>query len=101
MKVTYIGHSGFLVETSGCSLLFDYYQGQIPRLRQDTPLFVFVSHSHSDHFNPEIFSIKGPDTIHYIISREISLRKRYNITVEYLIAFPERRSYYELFKRKL
>ena len=74
MKVTYIGHSGFLVETSGCSLLFDYYQGEIPRLRQDKPLFVFVSHRHSDHFNPEIFSIKGPDTIHYIISRDV---KRY------------------------
>ena len=72
MKVTYIGHSGFLVETSGCSLLFDYYQGEIPRLRQDKPLFVFVSHRHSDHFNPEIFSIKGPDTILNNIPRYVN-----------------------------
>lgn len=71
MKVTYIGHSGFLVETSSCSLLFDHYQGEIPRLREDKPLFVFVSHRHGDHFNPEIFSIKGPAIIHYIISRDV------------------------------
>ena len=50
MKVTYISHSGFLIETKNCLFLFDYYEGKIPPLSQEKPLFIFVSHWHSDHF---------------------------------------------------
>ena len=32
MKITYINHSGFLVETENCYYVFDYYKGEIPRL---------------------------------------------------------------------
>lgn len=70
MKVTYIGHSGFLAEFSHCCCLFDYYKGKIPALAMDKPLFVFVSHRHQDHFNPEIFQITGPREIHYILSSD-------------------------------
>ena len=31
MRVTYLGHSGFLLEMEDALLLFDYYQGQSPR----------------------------------------------------------------------
>ena len=74
MKVTYIGHSGFLAEFSHCCCLFDYYEGKIPDLDKDKPLFIFVSHRHQDHFNPEIFHITGPGKIHYILSSDT---KRY------------------------
>lgn len=74
MKVTYIGHSGFLIHWPECSWLFDYYEGTLPELEEDKPLFVFVSHRHEDHFNPEIFSIKGPREIIYILSADV---KRY------------------------
>lgn len=70
MRITYIGHSGFLAEFSHCCCLFDYYQGEIPATDEDKPLFVFVSHRHQDHFNPEIFHITGPKEIHYILSSD-------------------------------
>ena len=70
MKVTYIGHSGFLIESGSCCCLFDYYQGEIPSLPEDKPLYIFVSHRHQDHFNPEIFQIAGPKEIHYILSQD-------------------------------
>lgn len=54
MKITYLGHSGYLVELCDCYCLFDYYVGTIPEL-SEKPLFVFVSHQHQDHYNPEIF----------------------------------------------
>ena len=70
MRITYIGHSGFLAEFSHCCCLFDYYQGEIPATDEDKPLFVFVSHRHQDHFNPKIFHITGPKEIHYILSSD-------------------------------
>lgn len=62
MTIDYLGHSGFLAETEGALLLFDYYRGGLAPLDAKPggkPLFVFVSHAHPDHFNPEIFSLAG------------------------------------------
>jgi len=72
MKITYLGHSGFLVELKDCAFLFDYYNGELPELSTDTTLYTFVSHSHYDHFNNEIFSLisKYPN-ITYILSHDI------------------------------
>lgn len=70
MKVTYISHSGFLAELPDCTWLFDYYEGEVPAVRPDKPLFVFVSHWHSDHFNPDIFSMFQAREIHYILSSD-------------------------------
>ena len=55
MQVTYIHHSGFLVETHRFYYLFDYEKGPLPVMDTDKPIFVFSSHSHYDHYNPEIF----------------------------------------------
>ena len=57
MRVTFIGHSGFLVETATAYFLFDYFHGGIPALDRDKPLVVFASHKHQDHYNPEIFNL--------------------------------------------
>lgn len=60
MRIDYLGHSGFFVETDSVMLLFDYYYGDLSFLRQkpdEKSLFVFASHAHADHFNPEIFSL--------------------------------------------
>lgn len=72
MLVTYIGHSGFLVELENCYLLFDYYKGSIPELNPGKKLFVFASHKHADHYNPEIFKLheKHPD-MEFILSSDI------------------------------
>lgn len=76
MKITYIGHSGFLVEAEDCLFLFDYYQAErengFPTLPETKRLYVFVSHFHSDHFNPEIFTILHSHLdIRYILSADI------------------------------
>lgn len=72
MKITYIDHSGFLVELESCCLLFDYWKGEIPPINKK--LFVFASHSHSDHYNPEIFSLREGFDVTYILSSDIKRR---------------------------
>lgn len=78
MKITYIYHSGFLVETEECYYLFDYYRGNLPVLDKDKPIFVFCSHAHQDHYNKKIFSIlekQGMRQITAVLSKDISPRK--------------------------
>lgn len=53
--VTYVEHSGFLLELDDRALLFDYYKGDIPHT--DKPLYIFSSHRHHDHFNRKIMEI--------------------------------------------
>lgn len=72
MKVTYISHSGFSVELPSATLLFDYYKGQMPDFPADKPIFVFSSHSHGDHFVPQVFDLaKKYPHVHYIFSHDI------------------------------
>ena len=59
MKITYIHHSSFLVETEENYFLFDYFEGKLPQLKEDKPLLVFASHRHGDHFSPVIFELAG------------------------------------------
>ncbi len=35
MKITYINHSGFLLETKDCYYIFDYYKGELPHLDKE------------------------------------------------------------------
>lgn len=75
MKVTYIHHSCFLVETDRCYYLFDYQMGDLPALDITKPIFVLSSHGHSDHYNPEIFSLleaSGMQHVHAILSDDIT-----------------------------
>ncbi len=76
MNITYIGHSGFLMEWENCYWLFDFYTGEIPALAPKKRLIVFVSHKHGDHFNPEIFHLADqyPDVL-YVISSDIKIVK--------------------------
>ena len=55
MKITYLDHSGFLVESTTCYLLFDFVKGNLPTLQQDKPLYIFASHFHADHFSKRIY----------------------------------------------
>ena len=72
MKITYIAHSGFLVELAHTLFLFDYYQGEIPALPPEKPLYVFASHRHPDHFNPEIFDLaRGRENAFFVLSHDI------------------------------
>lgn len=55
MKITYIGHSGFAVETEKSVYIFDYFKGELPDIPAEKPVIVFASHSHPDHYNPQVF----------------------------------------------
>lgn len=75
MKITYIGHSGFLVEMEDAYFLFDYYQGEIPALNPQKDVVVFVSHKHPDHYNSEIFGLLGQyPHVRYILSHEVPVK---------------------------
>lgn len=81
MRLTYIFHSGFAIETDRCILIFDYWmdpEGIVPQLlKTEKPVYVFSSHFHEDHFNREIFSWRqtGSDII-YILSKDILKHRR-------------------------
>lgn len=77
MKVTFICHSCFLVETAECYYLFDYYKGELPALETEKPLLVFVSHSHQDHYNPAVFAMlrqMGMEKVGAIFPNDIKLK---------------------------
>lgn len=82
MTVTYIYHSCYLIEFEEFSILFDFYK-DVRRedgsywvkdylLNRKGDLYVLCSHSHYDHFSPEILAWKEQKkNIHYIFSREL------------------------------
>lgn len=72
MKVTYIQHSGFMVEFEECVLVFDYYKGLLPSVSKDKKLYVFSSHHHHDHFEHAIFEWEREyPKVSYILSDDI------------------------------
>ncbi len=79
VKVKFIGHSGFLVETGGRFLLFDLYKDEAGVLSQGLPFegagAVFVSHSHGDHFNPKVFGLGVTGSTSFIIDEGVRAPK--------------------------
>ena len=76
MKVTFIQHSCFLVETERFYYLFDYEKGHLPELDVNKPIYVLASHGHYDHYNSDIFSVlkqSGMKCIHGILSDDIKI----------------------------
>lgn len=83
MKVTYIYHSCYLLEFEDFIVVIDFFKDVIKEdenifwikdytLNQDKELYVFSTHSHGDHYNPEILTWKSiKNDIHYIFSKEI------------------------------
>ena len=76
MNVTYIHHSGFLVETERFYYLFDYEKGSLPEMDAEKPILVLSSHSHGDHYNPQIFPLlekAGMRQIRAVLSNDIEV----------------------------
>ncbi|MGM0397199.1 MAG: MBL fold metallo-hydrolase [Bacillota bacterium] len=70
IKVEYIYHSGYTIETEKYFMVFDYFKGDIAL--PEKPVVVFVSHSHPDHFNDDIFMwTLASNDITYILSDDI------------------------------
>lgn len=72
MKVTYIKHSCFLVDSGEALILFDYFGGRLPELRKEAPLYVMSSHGHGDHFTEDVFKLTEihPE-VHFLLSADI------------------------------
>ncbi|MCM1539992.1 MAG: MBL fold metallo-hydrolase [Blautia sp.] len=78
MRIAYIYHSCFLVETADCYYLFDYYKGTLPELDAEKPILVFASHRHEDHYNPEIFTLlsdMGMKTVYAVLPNDIPAKR--------------------------
>ncbi len=82
MRVTYIDHSSFYLETEQAAFLFDWFRGEIPPAPADRPLYVLVSHAHGDHYSPELFDrLAGRPGTEFILSSDVSApRVRASIT---------------------
>lgn len=82
-KVTYLYHSGFMVETDKSCLVFDYYTdgGRINNLNtsvfRNKNVYVFVSHFHQDHYDKEIFKWKDFG-VRYILSKDCKFDESIN-----------------------
>ena len=84
IRLTYIFHSGFVVETAAGMLVFDYWldlANVLPKClsrRGGRHVYVFASHFHKDHFTKDIFGWKqslGSD-VTYILSKDILKHSR-------------------------
>lgn len=80
MELTYLYHSGFVVETDRCVLVFDYWMDPANVMERlvnpcgDKHVYVFVSHFHRDHFNKHIFGWREANpraAFTYLLSRDI------------------------------
>ena len=78
MKVTYLNHSGILVELKDRYCIFDYYIGELPLLDRDKEVIVFCSHVHEDHYNPLIFELLDGRKMRYqaVLANDISDENR-------------------------
>lgn len=96
MKLTYIYHSGFAIETERMTIIIDYYKDSDNNkskgvvysrmLKRTVPLYVLCSHSHADHFNPEILDWEQQKSdIKYILSKDIEqVNKSHSDKIVYL-----------------
>ena len=88
MKLYYIFHSGFAIETKKTILIIDYFQDSNEEdeskgivheklLKSDKQIYVLSTHVHADHFNPIVLSWKREiPTIRYIFSSDILEAKK-------------------------
>lgn len=80
MELTYIYHSGYMIESDRFVIIIDYYKdsqtegGVVHKKLQTTSkkIYIMCTHSHYDHFNPEILIWKQnrPDIV-YIFSKDV------------------------------
>ena len=83
-RLSHVYHSGFVVETRGHVLVFDYWPGgeDAPAsglvdpgelALRDVDVVVFVSHEHKDHWYPGVLEWRDQiERIHYVVSPEVS-----------------------------
>ncbi len=85
MKITLLGHSGFLVELYGINLIFDYFTDAENVLARPgfgaKPAVFFASHAHRDHFNRQIFRHAEPGRVFYMLGSGIHPGQRQDAAI--------------------
>ncbi len=78
MKLRHIYHSGFLVEINNNILIFDCLDPSVTKyFSPSSKVYVFTSHSHSDHYSKMIFDWeKEYSQINYILSDDIQISNK-------------------------
>ena len=85
--ITYYHHSGFSVNNGDVLLIFDYWLGERHELPEEDRItreflqkfrktFVFISHAHPDHLDPEVFTWKDWADVSYIVSYDMPVGTR-------------------------
>lgn len=90
IKTVYIYHDCFVVRTANVTLVFDFWKdpyqmGPLPNplmeIDGNMPVYVFVSHGHKDHYNPEIFNWSQHfRNIRYVVSKDVMKRIKHIIS---------------------
>ena len=82
MKLTYIYHSGFVIEGTSCTIIIDYFRDSDDKAIKNAlasfkgKLYVCASHWHPDHYNSEVLKWeKIRSDIQYIFSDDIREKK--------------------------
>lgn len=75
MNITFIRHSGFMVEMDTAVFLFDYFKGEIPEFEKGKPLVIFVSHKHPDHYNSQIFDLfEEYENVYFVLHKDCGIK---------------------------
>lgn len=87
LEITYYYHSGFSCAIGDVLCIFDYWRGEhdeLPENKRITPeylasfreVYVFVTHSHPDHADPEVFTWHKQVPVAYVVSYEMPIGTR-------------------------
>jgi len=91
MRIYYVHHSCFIIETKISFIIFDYFKSKqyntnfdfdfkelLNRIKQsDKSVYIFASHSHNDHYSSEILTWNSyKNDIYYILSDDIKIHKQ-------------------------
>ncbi|MBR5344904.1 MAG: MBL fold metallo-hydrolase [Clostridia bacterium] len=87
LTVTYYLHSGFSCATDKVLLIFDYWQGEHQELALDRRIdpadfdryeevYVFISHSHPDHYDPVVYEWHKDHPVVYIVGYDMPVGTR-------------------------
>ena len=84
MRIIFIHHSCFVAEAGKKVLIFDWFagdrikdydfQGVLPEYEPDTPVYVFASHKHQDHFDMDVLALaERYKNIRYILAKDCKM----------------------------
>lgn len=87
VNMTYYHHSGFSAAVDDILLVFDYWLGERQELPEEKritedflqkfrEIYVFVSHEHPDHMDPEVFEWRKIVPVTYIVSSDMPVGTR-------------------------